>query len=146
MAAGKRRAPRRTAKEHGPDPIDIHVGSQVRLARALAGLTQAEFGRKLGMSFQLVQKYEQGEIRVAASRLYRMACVLGKPIEFFYAGLADGGGPEAPERQQIELVRAFRNISPREVRKRFAALVKNIAGRKLTRRRRKRTRVPGAKG
>src|SRR5271154_6616823 len=102
MAVGTRRPRRRTAKEHGPDPVDIHVGQQLRNARTLARLTQAEFGRRLRMSFQLVQKYEQGEIRIAASRLYRMARLLGQPVAYFYAGLADGGGaPDALARQEV---------------------------------------------
>ncbi len=147
MAVGTRRPRRRTAKEHGPDPVDIHVGQQLRNARTLARLTQAEFGRRLRMSFQLVQKYEQGEIRIAASRLYRMARLLGKPVAYFYAGLADGGGaPDALGRQEVELVRAFRGIAKPEVQVRFAALVKDIVGRSLPRPKPRRKRSPGAKG
>ncbi len=146
MAAGTRRPRRRTAKEHGPDPVDIHVGQQLRQARTLARLTQAEFGRRLRISFQLVQKYEQGEIRIAASRLYRIARLLGKPVSFFFAGLADGGAPDALGRQEIELVRAFRGIAQREVQIRFAALVEDMAGRTMPKAKARRTRGRGAKG
>src|SRR5208282_4513866 len=85
-AAGPRRR-RRTAKEDGPDPIDVHVGRQLRLARDLAGLTQVEIGKDLGMSFQVVQKYEQGEIRVSASRLFQLAVLLRKPVNYFFEGI-----------------------------------------------------------
>ena len=70
---------RHTAKEHGPDPIDLHVGSQLRLARELSGLTQTEVGRALAMSFQVIQKYEQGEIRISASRLFQLARLCKTP-------------------------------------------------------------------
>ena len=52
---------RRTVIVDGPDPIDQHVGGQLRLRRAQAGLTQTELGNKVGLSFQAVQKYESGE-------------------------------------------------------------------------------------
>ncbi len=146
MAAGTRRARRRTAKEHGPDPVDIHVGRQLRLARTLAGMTQAVFGRRLGMSFQLVQKYEQGEIRIAAGRLYRMARLLDRPVAFFFAGLAAGGEQlDALAQLEIELVRAFRGIAKRDVQNRFAALVKDMAGRKPPGPKSRAKRAPSAK-
>jgi transcriptional regulator with XRE-family HTH domain len=130
MQAVPRRPRRRTAKEHGPDPVDIHVGRQLRLARELAGLTQVEIGRRLAMSFQLVQKYEQGEIRVSASRLYRLAQLVGQPVTFFFASYE---APElaeerpAPGRHELELVRAWRLIASPTVQQRLLALVKDVA-------------------
>lgn len=127
---GKRRPRRRTAKEDGPDPIDIHVGRQARLARELAGLTQVEVGQRLAMSFQVIQKYEQGEIRISASRLYQLARLFEKPVSFFFAGLSEDPPPsEAAEfgRRDIELVRAFRIIASPEVQQRLLQLVRGMA-------------------
>ena len=108
-AAGGLRHRRHTAKEYGPDPVDVHVGRQLRLARELSGLTQTDIGRKLGMSFQVVQKYEQGEIRVSASRLFQLAALMGKPVGYFFEGYEVGSGaPQELERDEIDLVRAFR--------------------------------------
>ena len=87
---------RRTATLDGPDPVDRHVGGQLRLRRAQAGMTQTDLGVKLGLSFQAVQKYETGENRVSASRLYQMARILDVSPAYFFAGLDDGG--EAPGR------------------------------------------------
>jgi transcriptional regulator with XRE-family HTH domain len=121
---------RRTAKEHGPDPIDVHVGQQLRLARGLAGMTQVEVGKKLNMSFQVVQKYEQGEIRVSASRLFQLAALLNKPVSYFFEGLereakSDGGGEIG--RREIDLVRAYRTIQDSELQLRVLQLIKDIA-------------------
>jgi transcriptional regulator with XRE-family HTH domain len=130
MATGQRRPRRRTAKDHGPDPVDIHVGRQVRLARELNGLTQVEVGRRLGMSFQVIQKYEQGEIRVSASRLYQLARLFERPVEFFFAGL-DGAQLPANDgefgRREVELVRAFRVIGNPDVQQRLLQLVRGVA-------------------
>ncbi len=62
-AGGESKPPRsrRTVREHGPDPVDVHVGRRLRQARLLSGLSQEELGDGIGVSFQAVQKYEQGE-------------------------------------------------------------------------------------
>src|ERR1700710_2084452 len=100
---------RHTAKEHGPDPIDLHVGAQLRLARELSGMTQTEVGRALGMSFQVIQKYEQGEIRISASRLFQLAKLLLKSPDYFFEGLAASDAPGIGElnRSDIDLIRGF---------------------------------------
>jgi transcriptional regulator with XRE-family HTH domain len=120
---------RHTAKEHGPDPIDLHVGGQLRLARELSGLTQTEVGRALGMSFQVIQKYEQGEIRISASRLFQLARLLGKSPDYFFEGLVatDVPGIGAMERSDIELVRAFRTIHSAELKQLLSRLARDIA-------------------
>src|SRR5215469_959027 len=78
---------RRTVREHGPDPIDVHVGQRLRQARLLAGLSQEELGVGIGVSFQAVQKYEHGENRLSASRLFRAAKLLDRPVSFFFEDL-----------------------------------------------------------
>ena len=124
--AGLRRR-RHTAKEHGPDPIDVHVGRQLRLARELAGLTQTDIGRKLGMSFQVVQKYEQGEIRVSASRLFQLSTLMDKPVAYFFAGFELGAEAQNEmEHDEIDLVRAFRLIRSPELRQCLQRLLREI--------------------
>src|SRR5271154_7405015 len=93
---------RRTVKEHGPDPADVHVGSRLRLARGLLGLSQVQVAQALGVSFQAVQKYERGEIRVSASRLLQAARLLGQPLEFFFEGL---DMPVAVDNDNAEFIR-----------------------------------------
>src|ERR1700730_5505382 len=82
---------RRTVIVDGPDPIDQHVGGQLRLRRAQSGMTQAELGAKVGLSFQAVQKYETGENRISASRLYQLARILDVSMSYFFEGLAETG-------------------------------------------------------
>lgn len=145
MASGKRRPRRRTAKEHGPDPVDVHVGRRLRLARERAGLTQVEVGSRLAMSFQVVQKYEQGEIRVSASRLYQLSTLLVVPVEFFFEGL-DGGVKSVPSQElahsELELVRAFRVIASNEIQHRLLQLVRGMAEQQDS----QAPESPGAKG
>jgi transcriptional regulator with XRE-family HTH domain len=60
----------------GPNPIDTHVGSRVRMRRMMLGISQEKLGEAFGISFQQVQKYEKGTNRISASRLQQAADVL----------------------------------------------------------------------
>jgi len=77
-------------KEHDPHPIDVYVGGRMRLRRIQLGLSQGALAGKIGVSFQAVQKYESGDIRISASRLYDVAQVLEVSPAFFFEGYPDG--------------------------------------------------------
>lgn len=125
-----------------PNPIDIHVGSRVRLQRMLRGISQEKLGERLGLTFQQVQKYEKGVNRIGASRLFDLARVLGVPIQFFYddapssephmpaqPGMAESG-PDAyvfeflNSREGLELNRAFARITDAKKRRAVVDLVR----------------------
>ena len=67
-------------KSRRPIPIDMHVGSRVRMRRMLLGMSQEKLGETLGLTFQQIQKYEKGTNRISASRLFNLAQVLGVPV------------------------------------------------------------------
>lgn len=66
------------------DPIDVHVGSRIKLRRTMNGMSQGKLGDSLGITFQQIQKYERGTNRVGASRLQNIAHVLNVPLSFFF--------------------------------------------------------------
>jgi transcriptional regulator with XRE-family HTH domain len=114
---------RRTVTVDGPDPIDRHVGGQLRLRRAQIGMTQAELGAKLGLSFQAVQKYETGENRVSASRLYHLARVLEVSPAYFFEGVDETGtvgesiaSPELARKEASLVLGAYYGISDPRLR------------------------------
>jgi transcriptional regulator with XRE-family HTH domain len=76
-------------RESRPSPIDIHVGTRIRLRRTLLGMSQERLGEALGLTFQQVQKYERGVNRVGASRLFDLSRVLDVPISFFFDDLPE---------------------------------------------------------
>jgi transcriptional regulator with XRE-family HTH domain len=134
--------------ESRPSPIDVHVGSRIRLRRTLMGMSQERLGESLGLTFQQVQKYERGVNRVGASRLYDLSRVLDVPISFFFDDMPDpraggviagvAGFAEKPEgygapaddpltkRETLELVRAYYRITDASVRKRVFDLIKSM--------------------
>jgi len=75
----------------GFHPVDVHVGTRLRQRRALLGMSQTALGNAVGLSFQQVQKYEQGSNRISSSRLFEFAMVLDVPVSHLF----DGVTPEA---------------------------------------------------
>jgi transcriptional regulator with XRE-family HTH domain len=132
------------------NPVDVHVGTRVRLRRTLLGMSQEKLGQAVGLTFQQVQKYERGVNRISAARLHKLSQVLDVPVLFFFddmppelsgaagAGSSLSGMSETPvesfeveamsRRETIELVRAYYRISDPLVRRRIGDLVKSIAG------------------
>ena len=120
-----------------PHPVDIHVGQRVRQRRWMLGLTQHQLAERVGIRFQQVQKYETGENRMSAGRLFDIAGALGVPVVFFYEGL-EGGVPEAEgsggsgrvlaDREAIDLVRAFYAM-PQAQRRHLFELARTLGAR-----------------
>jgi len=86
-------------------PVDDYVAKRILERRRELGMTQVELGvRAGGITFQQVQKYEIGQNRVSAGRLYALAHSLGVPVGYFYAGY----GEQEPEAKPVTLVEALR--------------------------------------
>ena len=73
-----------------PSPIDIHVGSRMRMRRMMLGMSQEKLGDAFGLTFQQVQKYESGKNRMGASRLQQAADILGVECRSFLKGRVEG--------------------------------------------------------
>ncbi len=141
-AARKLRARGATGK---PNPVDVHVGSRVRLRRTLLGMSQEKLGEAIGLTFQQVQKYERGANRIGASRLFDLSRVLTVPVSYFFEDMSDdvaasspgqmrGAVPETGDyepdpmakRETLELVRAYYKITDPHVRKRLFEMTKSL--------------------
>ncbi len=66
------------------DAFDRQVGVRVRMCRLMIKMSQQQLAAGLGVSFQQVQKYENGSNRIGASRLRRLAEILRVPVSFFF--------------------------------------------------------------
>jgi transcriptional regulator with XRE-family HTH domain len=128
-----------------PHPVDVNVGSRVRLRRNMLGLSQSKLGDAIGLTFQQVQKYERGTNRISASSLYMLSRALDVPVSFFFddvdpvrAPAIPGGFSEPPtepfesdplrRRETVELVDAYYAIHDAAVRRRLLELARAFAG------------------
>lgn len=132
-----------TENKKKPNPIDIHVGSRIRLRRTMLGMSQEKLGESLGITFQQIQKYEKGTNRVGASRLQNISGILNVPVSFFFedapgdqavnaSGMAEASSSNyvvdfLSSSEGLQLNRAFVKIGDPKVRRRIVDLVKALA-------------------
>ncbi|WP_172980455.1 helix-turn-helix transcriptional regulator [Tardiphaga sp. P9-11] len=82
-----KRDPARPQSPRDPQAIDTHIGKRVRDLRRDRRISQTELGNRIGVSFQLVQKYERGRNRFSAARLYEVCNVMGVSVATVFEGL-----------------------------------------------------------
>ena len=70
--------------------IDKVIGRNIRIHRLGKKMSQTELGNQLGVSFQQVQKYENGTDRIGAGRLQQLSQVLQASAAFSFKVLRTG--------------------------------------------------------
>jgi transcriptional regulator with XRE-family HTH domain len=121
-----------------PDPLDVMVGARIRIFRTHRGMSQTDLATKVGVAFQQVQKYEKGANRIGASRLSRIAAVLGVPIGDLFEPSEDkpvgnkSGDAKSPfrllaGRDELRVLKAYSRISDPRLRRAIAQLVEIAA-------------------
>jgi transcriptional regulator with XRE-family HTH domain len=70
--------------ERSASRVDTFIGRRIRDLRLDAGLSQTSIAKALGISFQQIQKYENGTNRISASRLYKLANHLDVSLTEFF--------------------------------------------------------------
>jgi transcriptional regulator with XRE-family HTH domain len=151
----KKKTKKTKLRSENPDPVDIHVGSRLRMRRNLVGLSQEQLGKSLGLTFQQIQKYERGINRMGSSRLFQIARTLSVPVAYFFeeipvsfslpaqpAGFADNdqaplegaGGTEKQgdydilrRRETLELIRAYYRIQDAKQRRKIYELIRSMS-------------------
>ena len=128
--------------DNEPNPVDVHLGKRIRLRRTILHITQQQMADMLGLTFQQIQKYEKGQNRVSASRLWDFSVVLEAPIGFFYEDMDKKVAKQSPrmfsnpdaemvlsenteifnadplhKQETLELVRAYYKIPNRQAAK-----------------------------
>ena len=116
--------------------IDAHVGRRVRMARLAGGISQEKLATALGVTFQQIQKYENGVNRVAPGRLHAIAKILNLPVSFFFEGLEkplqnDSDVLSAVERalstkEGVRIAIVLSRIDSVELRRRVANLLEQV--------------------
>lgn len=104
-----RRARRKTdrAAARRTTEIDAAVGRVVRTRRIELGLSQTGLAQACGITFQQIQKYENGANRISCSRLWQFAAVLDLPVARFFEGL---GKPAIDQKRAARVDRGKHRI------------------------------------
>ena len=132
-----------------PRETDIHIGRRLREARLARVLSQGALGKKLGVTFQQVQKYEKGANRIGSSRLYDLSTILDVPVGYFFdempeavkerspakmlqardinfAEEIENQEPRVTKRETLELVRAYYKVKDPALRKRMLDMTRAL--------------------
>ena len=120
-----------------PNATDVQVGGRLRARRMALGLSQARLAEAIGVTFQLLHKYEKATHRISAGRLYQLAEVLKVPPEFFFENEI-GQKPSASSPSDyltkflanpdgVALMNALRKVPSARLRRRLLALVQELA-------------------
>ena len=133
--------------------VDEYIGARIRIRRNLLGMSKDQVAQMLGISFQQLQKYEKGNNRIAASRIWQLSKALNVSVSYFFEGIErnlsykgitfeSGTGsylcdsyeeeeiPDMPSEMELsvkELVEAFISIKDPAVAKHILGLVKTLA-------------------
>jgi transcriptional regulator with XRE-family HTH domain len=117
-------------------PMDALVGSRLRTRRKQLRISQEKLGKEVGVSFQQVQKYENGTNRIGAGRLAEISKVLDVPVAYFFTGNSANtasDGERADTRAILsepganELLQAFAQIGSLALRNAVVRLARDLA-------------------
>jgi transcriptional regulator with XRE-family HTH domain len=122
------------ASTKSPEPMDIALGAAVRIRRRTIGMSQEALAEQCGVSFQQIQKYENGANRISFSRLVQIAralrCRVTDLMDVF-----DGADKETAEDLDLltrmrtpgalELLTAYERLTP-DVRSSLVNLVRTL--------------------
>jgi transcriptional regulator with XRE-family HTH domain len=115
------------------DPVDSLVGERIRFLRKRRNMSQLELGKALGVTFQQIQKYENGKNRVGASRLHLAAIALNVSINELFAEPSETRRTVRAKRfpvldpQALRLAEAFVKISDKNARSSLVELAEVMA-------------------
>jgi transcriptional regulator with XRE-family HTH domain len=117
--------------------MDALVGSRLRTRRKQLRISQEKLGKEVGVSFQQVQKYENGTNRIGAGRLAEISKVLDVPVAYFFTGNSGGSSLDGErgdtrailsEPGATELLQAYAQIGSLALRSAVVRLARDLAG------------------
>ena len=106
---------------HGP--LDQILGERIRRRRRELSLSQSALGARLGITFQQIQKYENGTNRVSATMLVKLAEALEMTVPDLLKGAEDVSNGDLAASQRVALLDAFDRITDPDVRAAILTLV-----------------------
>ena len=131
------------------DARKLGLAAQAEVRRVVMGLSQEKLAERLGITFQQIQKYERGQNRISAGRLFRLSQLLQVEVAYFFndhdwtnqalpantpqptAAVAEDRAllenPDWRNQESMDLLRHYYNIGDRDLRKRVMEIVKSMA-------------------
>lgn len=109
--------------------VEQIIGERLRLRRTAFGLTQEQLGQAVGLSYQQIQKYENGSNQITVTRLLQLSDRLAVPVAYFLAGLPGTDATAGSTPAETEFASALGRIGNIAVRRAVTGLVRTVADR-----------------
>lgn len=100
------------------------IGRKIRKYRQDAGMSQEKLAEMVGVSFQQIQKYENGHTTLNVIKLQNIATALNVSVADFFDVVPIKGVRLTTEEDQ--LLQAFRKVKNGELRQCILKLVGNV--------------------
>lgn len=128
--------------------IDISIGAKIRSRRHILGMSQSDLADKVGVTFQQIQKYEKGQNKVMASRLFELSQILDTNINYFFEDCSNCNNTkidssalqeeqveftyeedelEPIEKESIKLLKIYNKIKNKDTKKKLLLFLKSLA-------------------
>lgn len=106
----------------------MEIGQKLRHARHIMSLSQQDIADALGVTFQQVQKYENGSNRISVDFLQQLYYTFGINLlgEIQVGGELLSRGPL--DKEEFELLQSYRNIKNIYIQQKLLQLLKAITG------------------
>lgn len=101
----------------------MELGKKIKELRLYCGLTQTELGKRIGVSYRQIQRYENGSNYVLASRLYDLAKALSIDVADFFTDMH----AETYDEEILKLVKGYNEIKSKRFRSVVYVLVKSFS-------------------
>ena len=117
-----------------PTEIDKAIGRNVRIARRASKLAQSKLAEHIGVTYQQVQKYENGIDRVGAARIFQIAALTDHPVAFFFDFTDEGLAVNQTSRTDVladddmqRLIKALTKIKSPKLIRNFSDIAETFA-------------------
>ncbi len=122
--------------------VENLIGQRLKKLRIENGLTQKDLSKRLNITYQQIQNYENGKSRLSLENAKKLADFLCVPLEAFSnssfkpdnrsKGLSDNNqtsirGDEPIDKAKADLLKAYHSIKDPEKQKNLVKLVKEMA-------------------
>ncbi|KJV57268.1 helix-turn-helix family protein [Orientia chuto str. Dubai] len=128
------------------DSVDLYVSKRLKMRRIMLGLSQKNLAEAVDVSIQQIQKYEKSTNRISSGKLYSFANLLQVPVNYFFEKISSYTEPRdnintsifaedqeifqlgdtVPEKELINLIKAFNEVKDLQIRKKIIDLVKSL--------------------
>ena len=112
------------------EPLRVQLGKKIKEYRLARRLTQAELGKRVGVSYTQVQKYENGSNYISAGRLYGLAVALSIDVISFFTDIPSDqelNETSSDDGEILALIRKYSKIKSKRSRRIVYLLVKSFS-------------------